>query len=70
MSLKIKGIVTWFREDKGYGFLHTEDRKDIFVHYSSITGEGFKTLKEDDGVLFELREGTKGLQAYEVEKIK
>ena len=62
----VKGVVKWFNEKKGYGFLSQEDGDDVFVHYSSIQGEGFKTLKEGDAVEFEVQEGPKGPQAVNV----
>ena len=62
----VKGVVKWFNEKKGYGFLSQEDGDDVFVHYSSIQGDGFKTLKEGDPVEFEVQEGSKGPQAVNV----
>jgi len=62
----VKGVVKWFNEKKGYGFLSQEDGDDVFVHYSSIQGDGFKTLKEGDAVEFEVQEGPKGPQAVNV----
>ena len=61
-----KGVVKWFNEKKGYGFLSQEDGDDVFVHYTSIEGDGFKTLKEGDAVEFEVQEGPKGPQAVNV----
>jgi CspA family cold shock protein len=61
-----KGVVKWFNEKKGYGFLSQEDGDDVFVHYTSIQGDGFKTLKEGDAVEFEVQEGPKGPQAVNV----
>ncbi len=63
-----KGSVNWFNAEKGYGFITGEDGKDIFVHFSAIVGEGFKTLNEGQEVTFELIEGPKGLQASNVVK--
>ncbi|MGA8572557.1 MAG: cold shock domain-containing protein [Desulfobaccales bacterium] len=63
------GTVKWFNEAKGYGFIKREDGPDLFVHYTNIAGEGFRTLKEDDPVAFEISEGPKGLQAINVSKI-
>jgi len=62
------GTVKWFNEVKGYGFLTTDDGQDIFVHYSSIVGEGFRTLHEGDTVEFEVTETPKGPQAVEVKR--
>ena len=60
------GIVKWFDNKKGYGFIKREEGDDIFVHYSAIKGDGFKTLNQDEKVSFELVEGPKGLQASNV----
>jgi len=61
-----KGKVKWFNESKGYGFIATEDGEDVFVHYNSIQGEGFKTLMEDQEVEFDVVAGVKGNQAQNV----
>ena len=61
-----KGTVKWFNGDKGYGFITREDGPDVFVHYSSISGDGFKSLNEGDIVEFEVVQGPKGLQAADV----
>ncbi len=64
------GKVKWFNSKKGYGFIMTDDgEQDIFVHYTSIRGEGYKTLTEGEDVQFELAEGPKGLQAQNVMKL-
>ena len=60
------GKVKWFNDAKGYGFIEQEGGEDVFVHFSSISGEGFKTLKEGDPVEFEITQGPKGLQAKNV----
>ena len=63
------GTVKWFNSEKGYGFITTEEGQDIFVHYSAINSEGFKTLNEGDQVEFEVTEGDRGPQASNVEKL-
>jgi CspA family cold shock protein len=64
-----QGSVKWFNNAKGYGFLNVDGvDEDIFVHYSSILEEGFKTLKADENVEFELERGPKGLHATDVER--
>jgi len=62
----VEGKVKWFNPRKGYGFIGTDDGRDVFVHYSSIAGEGFKTLDEGDAVQFDVVEGEKGLRATNV----
>jgi CspA family cold shock protein len=64
-----KGVVKWFNPKKGYGFITSEDGKEIFVHFSSLQGEGFKTLREGDEVKFEITQGEKGEQATNVVKL-
>jgi CspA family cold shock protein len=64
----MNGTVKWFNESKGFGFISRDDGDDVFVHYSSISGNGFKTLIEGDAVSFELEEGPKGLKAINVVK--
>jgi CspA family cold shock protein len=63
-----KGKVKWFSNQKGYGFITTEDGKDIFVHFSAIKGDGYKSLQEGDPVEFEVTQGPKGEQATNVTK--
>ncbi len=62
------GKVKWFNENKGYGFIEREDGDDVFVHFSAIQGDGFKTLTEGQEVEFEIVEGEKGPQAKNVVK--
>lgn len=62
------GTVKWFNEAKGYGFITAEDGKDIFVHYSSIQGNGFKSLAEGDRVTFDIESSSKGPKAVNVVK--
>jgi len=64
-----EGKVKWFNESKGYGFITTEESGDIFVHYSSIQGNGFKTLVEGESVSFDIEEGPKGPKAVNVVKL-
>ena len=64
----LEGTVKWFNNKKGYGFITKEDGEDVFVHWSSINGEGFKTLVEGDRVQFEVEQGEKGPAAINVEK--
>ena len=60
------GKVKWFNNKKGYGFIHTDKGEDVFVHYSALTGDGFKTLNEGQDVEFEVSQGEKGPQAENV----
>ncbi|MBI5140844.1 MAG: cold-shock protein [Nitrospirae bacterium] len=64
-----EGTVKWFNESKGYGFIASKDGGDVFVHYSSIQGDGFKTLAEGDSVKFETEQGPKGLKAVNVVRV-
>lgn len=63
-----KGTVKWFNDAKGFGFIAQEGGKDVFVHFSAITGAGFRSLAEGDEVEFDVVEGPKGLQAANVKK--
>ena len=63
-----RGKVKWFNNQKGYGFITRDDGKDVFVHYSAITGDGYKTLNERQEVEFEVTNGPKGEQATDVKK--
>jgi CspA family cold shock protein len=64
----VQGKVKWFNQQKGYGFIQREDGDDVFVHYSAIKGEGFKTLEEGEAVDFEIVDSPRGLQAANVTK--
>ena len=64
-----KGTVKWFNNQKGYGFITDEEGKDVFVHYSGLNMEGFKTLDEGQEVEFDVIEGTKGPQAVNVNRL-
>ena len=64
----MRGQVTWFNNTKGYGFIGRDDGPDVFVHYSGIVGEGYKTLNEGDAVEFEIVQGPKGPQAANVNR--
>lgn len=64
--VKVRGRVKWFNNEKGYGFIEYKDNEDIFVHYSAINQEGYKTLEEGQYVEFNLLETSKGYQALNV----
>ena len=70
MAERIQGTVKWFNSSKGYGFISHENGEDVFVHYKSIIGEGYKTLNENDKVEFVITEGEKGPQAADVQVIE
>lgn len=65
----MQGTVKWFNSQKGFGFITTEEGKDVFVHYSGIESGGFKTLNEGDKVSFDLTQGAKGDQAINVKPL-
>ncbi|MBF0558263.1 MAG: cold shock domain-containing protein [Nitrospirae bacterium] len=64
----MKGTVKWFNDSKGFGFITAEDGSDVFVHHTSIMGEGFKSLAEGDKVSFDVEKGPKGPKAINVVK--
>ena len=64
-----QGTVKWFNDAKGFGFISQDNGPDVFVHFSAITGDGFKSLAEGQRVTFDVQEGPKGLQAANVRKI-
>ncbi len=64
-----KGVVKWFNDSKGFGFIEQENGADVFVHFSSIQGDGFKSLSEGQEVSFDIVQGAKGLQAANVTKV-
>ena len=63
-----KGTIKWFNDEKGYGFISREAGDDVFVHFSAIQGDGFKTLEEGQSVTFDVETGDRGLQAANVSK--
>lgn len=63
------GKVKWFNNAKGYGFITRDGGEDLFVHFKSIVGEGYKSLKEGEAVQFEVEQGAKGLQAVNVSRV-
>jgi CspA family cold shock protein len=70
MAERTKGTVKWFNNSKGYGFISQENGEDVFVHFKSIVGDGYRTLKENEKVEFVITNGEKGPQASEVQVIK
>lgn len=70
MSEKVQGTVKWFNTTKGYGFIQRDGEPDVFVHYSAITGDGFKNLEQGQSVEFQVEKGPKGLQASNVMPMK
>ena len=69
MSDRMRGVVKWFSAEKGYGFIAQEQGPDVFVHYSAITNEGYKTLEEGEQVEFAIIDGPKGKQASDVMRL-
>ena len=67
-SERLKGVVKWFNDAKGFGFIEHTTGRDVFVHYSVITQEGFKTLEDGEEVEYEVKEGPKGLHAVKVSR--
>ncbi len=69
MNKRITGTVKWFNASKGYGFIERQDGPDVFVHFTAIKAEGFRTLQEGQQVEFSIEQGPKGLQAANVKLI-
>ncbi|MEA3340488.1 MAG: cold-shock protein [Chloroflexota bacterium] len=69
MNERETGTVKWFSDAKGYGFIQRDGGEDVFVHYSAITGGGFRTLQEGQRVEFSVKQGPKGLQADDVQAV-
>jgi len=67
-TMDVRGTVKWFNNTKGYGFIGRDDGPDVFVHYSAIVGDGYRTLQEGEPVEFEIVQGPKGPQAANVQK--
>ena len=65
----MRGTVKWFNNQKGYGFISDEDGNDVFVHYSGLNMEGFKSLEEGQAVTYDLTDGARGMQAANVTKL-
>ena len=70
MWAREQGIVKWFNDSKGFGFIQRESGEDIFVHFRAIQGDGYRSLKDGEKVEFNVVEGQKGLQAEEVTKVE
>ncbi len=70
MSDREQGIVKWFNDSKGFGFIQRDSGEDIFVHFRAIQGDGYRSLKDGEKVEFNVVEGQKGLQAEEVRKLE
>lgn len=70
MGDRVQGTVKWFNTTKGYGFIQRDGEPDVFVHYSAITGDGFKNLEQGQAVEFQVEKGPKGLQASNVVLMK
>ncbi|MCD4685111.1 MAG: cold-shock protein [Anaerolineae bacterium] len=70
MTERVQGTVKWFNSQKGFGFIEREGGPDVFVHFSGITGGGYKELNEGDKVEFTITEGPKGLQATDVQRVE
>ena len=68
LCMSLEGTVKWFSDKKGYGFITRDGMDDVFVHYSSIQGDGFRTLREGEMVLFEIADGERGPKATNVTK--
>jgi CspA family cold shock protein len=68
--MSAEGTVKWFNEKKGFGFIQQENGEDVFVHFSSIKGDGFRTLAEGERVQFEIAKGPKGLHAVSVTRVE
>ena len=68
-SEALKGVVKWFNDAKGFGFIEHTSGRDVFVHFSVIESEGFKTLKDGEEVIYQIKEGPKGLHAAKVQRV-
>ena len=70
MAARERGTVKWFSNQKGYGFIARESGEDVFVHFSAIQGDGYKSLNQGEQVEFSVQQGNKGLSAVEVERVQ